>query len=133
LPFEFDDEPQPRPRGQGEGLLRDTQALASAADYAGYLLGVYFKPLPQKCYRTGNIWADLRQVSNKYSRMGNIKLHKPIKFLNHSRTGTLFELGNKAKEFIEECASKSWSLPQGDFLSLAILRYVGRCFVSGKN
>jgi hypothetical protein len=65
--------------------------------------------------------------------MGNIKLHKPIKFLNHSRTGTLFELGNKAKEFIEECASKSWSLPQGDFLSLAILRYVGRCFVSGKN
>jgi hypothetical protein len=69
-----------------------------------------------KCYRTGSIWADLRQISNKYSR-----------------TGTLFELGNKAKEFIEECASKSWSLPQGDFLSLAILRYVGRCFVSGKN
>jgi hypothetical protein len=45
--FEFDDEPQPRPRGQGEGLLRDTQALASVADYAAYLLGVYFKPLPQ--------------------------------------------------------------------------------------
>jgi hypothetical protein len=61
-----------------------------------------------KCYRTGSIWADLRQISNKYSR-----------------TGTLFELGNKAKEFIEECASKSWSLPQGDFLSLAILALCG--------
>jgi hypothetical protein len=85
-----------------------------------------------KCYRTGSIWADLRQISNKYSRTGTSS-SKPIKFLNHSRTGTLFELGNKAKEFIEECASKSWSLPQGDFLSLAILRYVGRCFVSGKN
>jgi hypothetical protein len=41
------------------------------------------------------------------------------------RTGTLFELGNKAKEFIEECALKSWSLPQGDFLSLAILALCG--------
>jgi hypothetical protein len=77
-----------------------------------------------KCYRTGSIWADLRQISNKYSRTGTSS-SKPIKFLNHSRTGTLFELGNKAKEFIEECASKSWSLPQGDFLSLAILALCG--------